>query len=86
VAYEIETEPSVLRDLRRIQAADLRRITQKVDGLADDPRPAGCEKLSGSEAYRIRSGNFRIVYTVDDEQQVVTVTRIRHRRDVYRKD
>ncbi|MGH9101893.1 MAG: type II toxin-antitoxin system RelE family toxin [Acidimicrobiales bacterium] len=55
-------------------------------GLADDPRPRGCEKLAGmADAWRIRSGNYRVVYTIDDHVQVVTITRVGHRREVYRR-
>jgi mRNA interferase RelE/StbE len=85
VAYAIEIEPSVLRDMRRIPRADVRRIRDQIDALAEDQRPARCEKLTGVEGYRIRAGNYRIVYTVDDRQQLVTVTRVRHRRGEYRR-
>jgi len=86
VAYEVEFEPQVAKELRDMQRADLRRVMERVKGLADDPRPQGCEKLAGmADAWRIRSGNYRVVYTVDDRAQVVTVTRVGHRREVYRR-
>lgn len=56
----------------------------RMRALADDPRPHGCEKLSGEEKYRIRQGDLRIIYAVDDHTAVVTVVKIGHRRDVYR--
>ncbi len=64
---------------------DRQRIVRRIAALSDDPRPRGCEKLSGSrDRYRIRQGEFRIVYAIDDAQATVTVVRIGHRRDVYR--
>ena len=69
-----------------MQRADLQRVMDRVRGLADDPRPPGCEKLAGmANAWRTRSGNYRVVYTVDDRAQVVTVTRVGHRREAYRR-
>ena len=86
MAYQIELEPKVLRELRDFQRGDLERIMSRIRGLADEPRPSGCEKLTGmSNAWRIRSGNYRIVYTVDDARAIVTVTRVGHRREVYRR-
>ena len=61
------------------------RIRPAIAALAGEPRPHGCEKLKGSEGfYRIRVGDYRVVYHVDDDETIVTVTRIKHRRDVYR--
>jgi len=86
VAYEVEFEPQVAKQLRDLQRADLERVMNRVSALAEDPRPPGCEKLAGTEnAWRIRSGSYRVVYTVDDRGQVVTITRLGHRREVYRK-
>jgi mRNA interferase RelE/StbE len=76
----------VAKELRDLQRGDLQRVMDRVIGLADDPRPPGCEKLAGmADAWRIRSGSYRIVYVVDDHAQVVTVTRVGHRREVYRR-
>jgi mRNA interferase RelE/StbE len=55
-----------------------------MQALSGDPRPSGCEKLSGQERYRVRQGAYRILYEVDDRNRVVTVVKIGHRRDVYR--
>jgi mRNA interferase RelE/StbE len=86
VAYEVEFEAQVAKQLRDMQRADLQRVMDRVKALADDPRPQGSEKLAGmTNAWRIRSGNCRVVYTVDDRTQVVTVTRVGHRREVYRR-
>lgn len=60
-------------------------MIERIERLADDPRPIGCEKLAGrGDQLRIRQGDFRILYTVDDEAETVTVVKIGHRRDVYR--
>ncbi|MGH9090582.1 MAG: type II toxin-antitoxin system RelE family toxin [Acidimicrobiales bacterium] len=86
MSYEVEFEPQVAKELRDLQLGDLRRVMDRIGGLADDPRPPGCEKLAGmAHAWRIRSGNYRVVYMVDDRDRVVTVTRVGHRRDVYRR-
>jgi mRNA interferase RelE/StbE len=60
------------------------RILARIGALADDPRPSGCEKLSLQDKYRVRQGDYRIVYTIQDAE-VVWVVKIGHRRDVYRK-
>jgi mRNA interferase RelE/StbE len=62
-----------------------RRALEAADNLAIDPRPPGCRKLEGGEdAYRIRFGDYRIVYTIDDGVKIVSITYVRHRREVYR--
>lgn len=64
---------------------DRNRIIAKIRGLADDPRPSGVEKLSGDDKYRLRQGNFRILYEIRDRELIVTVVGIGNRRDVYRR-
>lgn len=65
--------------------ADRRRVVRRIEGLADQPRPPGCEKLSGTyDRYRVRQGRYRVVYEIDDAIRTVTVVKIGHRRDVYR--
>jgi mRNA interferase RelE/StbE len=61
-----------------------RRIVEKIEALADDPRPAGSVKLTGHGAYRIRVGDYRVIYAVADDQLVVLVVEVGHRREVYR--
>ncbi|MCA9264454.1 MAG: type II toxin-antitoxin system RelE/ParE family toxin [Planctomycetales bacterium] len=82
--YRILFRQSVAKDLRSIPTKDVQRILQRVEGLAEDPRPVGVEKLSGDEKYRIRQGNYRILYTIDDDVITVTIVKVGHRRDVYR--
>lgn len=83
-SYKIVFKQSVVKDLRSIPTKDIRRILERIDGLADEPRPVGVEKLSGDEKYRIRQGNYRILYTIDDDVIIVTIVKVGHRRDVYR--
>lgn len=83
--YSIIWRNAAAKELRHLDRQDLTRIVEAAGALADDPRPAGCRKLQGSEhVYRIRIGSYRIVYEVDDESNEVIVARVRHRRDAYR--
>lgn len=82
--FELRFKASVARDLRGIPRQDVRRILRRAEALRDDPRPAGCEKLSGAELYRVRQGLYRIVYSIDDARVVVEVVKVGHRRDIYR--
>ncbi len=83
-AYNIFFRDSVRKDLETIPKGDLQRIIERISGLADDPRPVGCEKLSGQEKYRVRQGNFRIIYSIQDTELTVWVVKVGHRREVYR--
>jgi mRNA interferase RelE/StbE len=83
-SYELVFKKSVAKDLRALPKADVKRILQRMRLLADDPRPPGCEKLSGLERYRVRQGLYRIVYEIDDYVLTVLVVKIAHRREVYR--
>ncbi|MDF1563973.1 MAG: type II toxin-antitoxin system RelE/ParE family toxin [Deltaproteobacteria bacterium] len=84
-SYELKIKPSAAKELEGIGSKkDRQRIVARISSLAVDPRPPGCQKLSGSEKYRVRQGVYRILYTVDDEIVTVVVIRIAHRRDVYR--
>jgi mRNA interferase RelE/StbE len=83
-SYELVFRKSVAKDLRQFPKVDVKRILQRIRSLADEPRPAGCEKLSGQERYRIRQGVYRIVYEIDDNVLIVLVVKVGHRRDVYR--
>lgn len=82
--YSLEIKRSVARDVEGIPKRDLRRIMDRIEALRDDPRPPGCVKLSGQEYYRVRQGNYRIVYEIVDDRLVVVVIAVGHRRDVYR--
>ena len=84
-SYSLVIKKSAERELRALPKADVRRITGRIRSLAPNPRPPGNEKLSGQERYRIRQGDYRIVYAVDDDRRSVEVVKIGHRREVYRK-
>lgn len=83
--YKVIFRESVVRDMRRIPKRNLLRILATIDGLSDEPRPSGVEKLSGQEKYRVRQGNYRIIYEVRDDEVMVVEVRGGHRRDVYRR-
>ncbi len=82
--YKIYFKRSVLKDLDAISKKDLQRIINRIDLLKEDPRPPGCEKLSGQERYRVRQGNYGIVYSIQDDVLTAWVVKIGRRRDVYR--
>ncbi len=82
--FELRFKQSVVKDLRGIPKVEVRRLLKRMEALRDDPRPAGCEKLTGRDVYRIRRGVYRIVYSVDDAGIVVEVIKVGHRSDVYR--
>ena len=83
-SYSLLIKPSAIKELAALPAKDRRKIVPRIEGLASEPRPRGCEKLSGLEQYRVRQGDYRVVYGVDDDARVVIVVKIGHRRDVYR--
>ncbi|HEX9451078.1 MAG TPA: type II toxin-antitoxin system RelE/ParE family toxin [Burkholderiales bacterium] len=83
-SYELKFKKSVARDLRAFPKQDVKRIMQRIRSLADDPRPAGCEKLSGQERYRLRQGAYRIIYEIEDVRLTVLVVKVGHRREAYR--
>ena len=82
--YSIFFKKSVEKDFQSIPRKDLKRIIQRIAMLRDDPRPAGCEKLTGQERYRLRQGRYRIVYSIQDDELTVWIVKVAHRKDVYR--
>ena len=82
-SYRIVVKKSVSKDLKKIPKKDVLRILEAIKSLAQDPRPPQSKKLSGQERYRLRQGNYRILYSIEDEQLVVQVVRAGNRRDVY---
>jgi len=83
--YEVLLERRVERELKRLPAGAFGRVIQHLQSLAENPRPHGCRKLVGSQSdWRIRVGEYRVVYEIDDEAEVVRVMRVRHRKDIYR--
>ena len=83
-AYKIFFKKSVRKDFQSIPKKDLKRILSRIAALAEDPRPSGCEKLTGYERYRLRQGRYRIVYSIQDDELTVWVVKVGHRKDVYR--
>ena len=83
--YKIFIKPSAKKELESLPQSDLSKIVEKIKNLSSDPRPYGAEKLSGEDKYRIRQGNYRIVYSIEDDKLIVIVVKIGHRRDVYKK-
>ena len=83
-AYKIFFKKSVEKDLAAIPKKDLKRIIERIGGLAEDPRPQGCEKLTGQERYRLRQGRYRMVYSIQDNELTVWVVKVGHRKDIYR--
>ena len=83
--HSIEFERQARKDLRQLTPKQMRQIQRKIDSLAQNLRPHGCEKVKTMPGYlRIRSGGYRILYEVIDKEKLVIINRIRHRREVYR--
>lgn len=82
--FEVRINRSAAKELHRLPKADTRRILRRIEHLKHDPRPVGSEKLAGRDAYRIRQGDYRIIYVIDDDRIIVEVIRAGHRSDVYR--
>ena len=80
--YSLEVRKSVEKDLKAIPVPDRVRILQRIQTLADDPRPPGSKKLSGQERYRLRQGNFRILYEIEDQKLIIVVVKVGNRRDI----
>ena len=82
--YKVIVKKSVAKDLRKIPKKDVRRILAAIRALAGNPRPPQSKKLSGQDRYRIRQGNYRILYAIEDDRLIVCVVKVGDRRDVYR--
>jgi len=84
-SYRVEISKSAAKDLRGLDRKWIPRIVASIESLESDARPSGCKKLVGSDhTYRIRIGDYRVVYDIHDDKLIVLVVRVRHRRDVYR--
>ncbi len=82
--YKVLIKPSAVEELEDIPRRDRERVARRIQGLAGDPRPPGCEKLSAEEKYRVRQGTYRVIYAIDDETRTILVVKIAHRREAYR--
>jgi mRNA interferase RelE/StbE len=82
--YEIHFKKSVYKELKSLSKADLKKILAKIKQLAEVPRPIDTQKLTGSELYRVRQGEYRIIYSIQDNELLIHVIKVGHRKDVYR--
>jgi len=83
--YAVMVARSARKELESLPSRVVERVLPRLDLLAHEPRPSGCRKLSGGQnLWRLRVGDYRIVYSVDDRQQVVDIVAVRHRKDAYR--
>ncbi|MEK6775848.1 MAG: type II toxin-antitoxin system RelE/ParE family toxin [bacterium] len=82
--YRIFFKKSVWKDFESTPKKDLSKILQRIDLLAENPRLSGSQKLSGQEKYRIRQGEYRIVYSIQDDELTVWIVKVGHRKDIYR--
>ena len=84
--YSVEVKPSARKELEALPDSVLARVVRRIESLGHAPRPAGCKKLKGyKDQWRVRAGDWRVVYVVDDAAKFVRVTRIAHRREVYER-
>ena len=84
-AYKVHFKASVEKDFATIPNKDVKKILKRIHALAENPRPWGCEKLTGQERYRLRQGRYRIVYSIQDVELSVWVVKIGHRKEIYRE-
>ena len=83
--YKIEFKKSAVKELNYIPKAELEKIISQIQNLTDNPRPAKCKKLSKDEKYRIRIGNYRVFYLIEDNILIIFIVKIGHRKDIFRK-
>ena len=82
--YNVFIKPSAAKELEALPRKDRVRIAKRIEALSHTPRPPGSEKLTAQEKYRLRQGDYRIVYSVSDNQKAVVVVKVAHRREAYR--
>ena len=83
--YSIEIKKSAAKEIEKLPVSILKKVMQKITSLSENPRPNGCKKLTADEKYRIRVGEYRILYSIEDAVLIVFVVKVSHRKDVYRK-
>jgi len=84
VKYKIKIKKSANKELQKIPTKNLRKIIKKIQLLANEPRPKDCEKLTEQERYRIRQGNYRVVFEVHDKEKLIVIFKIGDRKEIYR--
>ncbi|GAI53661.1 unnamed protein product [marine sediment metagenome] len=82
--YKITVKKSAAKELEDIPKKDLQKIIKRIQSLAQNPRPHRAQKLSGQQHFRVRQGDYRIIYSIDDKDLVVDIVKIGHRREIYR--
>lgn len=83
--YRLSIIPSAQKELENLPNTELKRIVPKIEKLSENPRPYGCQKLTNRDGWRVRAGDYRVVYDILDNQQEVVIVHVGHRKDVYRK-
>ena len=82
--YRVLFKESVWKDFNSVPKKDLKKILKRIEQLSENPRPSGCEKLTGKDRYRLRQGRYRIIYSIQDDELTVWIVKVGHRKDVYR--
>ena len=82
--YTVKLIPRAQRDLDKLEGRLFEHVAMAIESLRKNPKPPGCKKLTVQEGYRVRTGNYRIVYKIDDKTRVVFIYRVKHRKDIYR--
>ena len=82
--YKLFFKKSVQKDFDTIPKKDLKKILNRIETLAKNPRPQGCEKLTGQERYRLRQGRYRFVYSIQDDELTIWIVKVGHRKHIYR--
>ena len=83
--YKVSIKRSAVKEIETIpQKKERQRIIRRIGQLAEDPRPPASKKLSGNDKYRVRQGTYRIVYSIEDNELIIVVVKVGHRKDVYR--
>lgn len=82
--YKIEIKRSAFKEIHKLPQSDLKRVLAQIEVLADNPRPMDCQKLSAQEKYRVRVGDYRILYSIEDDVLIVFIVKVAHRREAYR--
>ena len=82
--YKVEIKKSAVKEINDLPRRDLRTVLDKIATLSDNPRPHDCKKLSAQDKYRVRCGDYRILYSIEDVILIVNIVKVAHRKDVYR--
>lgn len=81
--YEISVKKSAIKELENVPKKELQKLVKKIQALSKEPRPQGSQKLSHMEQYRIRQGDYRVIYSIDDDNLNVYIIKVGHRKDIY---